>query len=312
MSQQPVARRSGQPSTTPHLPRSARRVWRGCREQSAYLIPPLHPLLRFGLRPCLQRPSQRPPLQPGSVCPSTCWTSPARPHQDLNNLPPETCLGRAAPSPAVPTSPHPCSAGDTVTRSPLSCLKPVPLTSLEPPPGLPDPTLHHSLAAHNTPALPISAGVRPGPSAAPLCPLPPLPSSWSGLAALPLWHHTPLGSWSPWPGHSCCSSSQPLLHCTCRWREAGGDGDRRLGQAFLAARDSGADGKDSPTSTPAHSASASQGRHHHRPLLTPAHCTAVWPETARIPILALCLMAGWHQESHLTSLIFQFFICKMR
>ena len=86
----------------------------------------------------------------------------------------------------------------------------------------------------------------------------------------------------------------------------------RLGQAFLTTRDSGADGKDSPTSTPAHSASASQGHHHHRPLLTPAHCTVVWPETAWIPILALCLMAGWHQESLLTSLIFQFFICKMR
>ena len=86
----------------------------------------------------------------------------------------------------------------------------------------------------------------------------------------------------------------------------------RLGQAFLTARDSGADGKDSPTSTPAHSASASQGHHHHRPLLTPAHCTVVWPETAWIPILALYLMAGWHQESQLTSLIFQFFICKMR
>ena len=31
----------------------------------------------------------------------------------------------------------------------------------------------------------------------------------------------------------------------------------RLGQAFLTTRDSGADGKDSPTSTPAHSVSAS-------------------------------------------------------
>ena len=46
--------------------------------------------------------------------------------------------------------------------------------------------------------------------------------------------------------------------------------------------------------------------------ITPAHCTVVWPETAWIPILALYLMAGWHQESHLTSLTFQVFICKMK
>ena len=65
--------------------------------------PSLHPLLRFGLRPCLQRPSHGPPLQPGSVCPSTCWTSPARPHQDPNNLAPEIQPGQSNP---VTSCPH--------------------------------------------------------------------------------------------------------------------------------------------------------------------------------------------------------------
>lgn len=128
--------------------------------------------------------------------------------------PPRPCLGRAAPSPAVPTCPHLCSAGDTVTRSPVSCLKPVPPHLPGAPSWAPRPQPAPRLAARNTPTLPTSAGVRPGLSAAPLCPLPPLPSSWSSLAALPLWPHTPLGSWSPpaWPLLLQLFSPPPPLH----------------------------------------------------------------------------------------------------
>ena len=189
--------------------------------------PSLHPLLRFGLRPCLQRPSHGPPLQPGSVCPSTCWTSPARPHQDPNSLAPETQPGQSNPVTSCPHIPSSllCRRQCHQVASVLSQTRP-PLTSLETPPGLPTPLLHHSPTAHNMPALPIPAGARPGPSAAPLRPLPPLPSSWSGLAALTLWHHTPLGSWGPpaWPLLLQLFSPPPPLHMVEGWR----DGDREV------------------------------------------------------------------------------------
>lgn len=235
-------------------------------------------------------------------------------------------LDSAPLSPAVPTSLLPYSAGATITRSPPSCLKPIPSLPEDPsraprPQPAPQPG-----STGNTPGLPISAGARAHPrglARAPLssllcAPLPPLLSSQSSLAAFP-----PVLELLPGQFYCRSSHSPPLLHEQAEgsWEGTGSDGKEV--QAFLTSRYSGAGAKEPSYLYPVPSTVSgwprsppppllSTGTTPHPSILHSTYCTVVWPETACIPILAMHLMVVWHQESHLTSLNFQFFTCKMR